>query len=65
MTPRSAKESDKRNQLVFCLISGFLEMISEMIKILPTKPKQVRSQPSTVNQRGSFVMLPEAETLKK
>lgn len=64
VTPRSAKESEKRNQLVFCLISGFLEMISEMIKILPAKPKQVRSQPSTVNQRGSFIMLPEAETLK-
>ena len=65
VTPRSAKESDKRNQLVFCLTNRFLEMISVMIKILPTKPKQERSQPSTVNQRGLLTMLSEAETLKK
>lgn len=57
LTPRSAKHSERRNQFVFRRMSFFFEEINKITKLLPTKPKIVKSQASTVYQRGSCILV--------
>lgn len=62
VTPRSAKDSDKRNQLVVWWMSCFFELIKRMTKLLPTSPKAVKIQLRIGTHEGPNIVY--GETLK-